>query len=205
MTITPPQHVQTVQCVDTRHRSRGGPMCLQRGYAHTYTTPPADCHDECHAVTLSRCHAACAAVMLCDPPGPCWCLQRLLPTVTSTELGTSACGHRCPGRHPPRRRAETSDTALGETRTSAQTFEGGRYVVIQLEVTEKIKIEFSESRGAPTCGRWTPTISNYKNSKYRKLMSKKSLFHMKAHRAVQDTPLVLAPSLYSLCPRIVRR
>ena len=56
MTITPPQHVQcadSAQC-DTRHRSRGGPMCLQRGYAHTYTTPPADCHDKCHAVTLSR-------------------------------------------------------------------------------------------------------------------------------------------------------
>ena len=29
-------------------------------------------------------------------------------------------------------------------------------------------------------------------------MSKKSLFHMKAHRAVQDTPLVLAPSLYNI-------
>ena len=194
--------VQTVQCVtlDTDHAAD---RCV-----YSEDTPTPTLHllqTVMTSVTLSRCHAACAAVMLCDPPGPCWCLQRLLPTVTSTELGTSACGHRCPGRHQPRRRAETSDTALGETRTSAQTFEGGRYVVIQLEVTEKIKIEFSESRGAPTCGRWTPTISNYKNSKYRKLMSKKSLFHMKAHRAVQDTPLVLAPSLYSLCPPIVRR
>ena len=30
-------------------------VCLQRGYAYIYTTPPTDGHDECHAVTLSRC------------------------------------------------------------------------------------------------------------------------------------------------------
>ena len=195
--------VQTVQCVDTRHRSRGGPMCLQRGYAHTYTTPPAD---KGHAVTLSRCHAACApwcCVTHLDHVGVSSVCCRLLqapswghrPVATAAQADTRHAGERRhqtlhSGKLEHQRRLLKADVMLSDNRKWQKRLK-----------SNSARAEVHQT--APTIAR--DVLSIYKNSKNRKLMSKKSLFHMKAHRAVQDTPLVLAPSLYSLCPRIVRR
>ena len=160
------------------------------------------------SVTLSRCHAApwCCVTHL-DHVGVSSVCCRLLqapswghrPVATAAQADTRHAGERRhqtlhSGKLEHQRRLLKADVMLSDNRKWQKRLKSN---------SARAEVHQLVAAATPTIAR--DVLSIYKNSKYRKLMSKKSLFHMKAHRAVQDTPLVLAPSLYSLCPRIVRR